>query len=210
MNTITNLLSILLIVVPWSSNSQVIDIAYYELPPFIYKGTDNTLKGLIPNITQALSKKCNITFNYSLDTKTASNFSNVMKNKGKTKNSTHNLIWLPLNHRVSEVVIRTLDLNISHVLFLGVDVLVHRDQGGIYAKVKVGIYTCRYLFLVGLMLLMIYGVTIWFIERWKNTAFSSHFSGIFNGMWLGLVTMTTVGYGDFTPGSVFGKLITMV
>ena len=36
------------------------------------------------------------------------------------------------------------------------------------------------------------------------------FDHIFNSLWCVVITLTTVGYGDFKPGTTYGKLIVMV
>ena len=50
-------------------------------------------------------------------------------------------------------------------------------------------------------LLFIFGNLIWLAERRKNTEQfpRQYFHGVGNGMWFGLVTLTTVGYGDRAP-----------
>ena len=58
-------------------------------------------------------------------------------------------------------------------------------------------------------LLFIVGNLIWLVERRENSQQfpSNYFSGIGNGMWFALVTLTTVEYGDRAPVTKAGQLI---
>ena len=61
--------------------------------------------------------------------------------------------------------------------------------------------------LVMLMFFLCLGVlafsaSLWYAEDGEDT-----FSSIPDAFWFSLVTMTTIGYGDVTPKTVFGKVI---
>jgi polar amino acid transport system substrate-binding protein len=68
-------------------------------------------------------------------------------------------------------------------------------------------------FLVGtatlLLVLGTVGALLWLAERKKNPRMFPHspVRGVASGVWLGLVTMTTVGYGDHVPVTFVGRLI---
>lgn len=66
---------------------------------------------------------------------------------------------------------------------------------------------------VGVLLLVLLGVgsLLWLLERRKNDQFPpTPVRGIGNGVWLALVTMTTVGYGDRVPVTTAGRVVTGV
>ncbi len=69
-------------------------------------------------------------------------------------------------------------------------------------------------FLAGIALLLVVlfgvGTLLWLVERKANPEQfpESPAAGIGNGVWLALVTMTTVGYGDRAPVTKLGRVIT--
>ena len=59
--------------------------------------------------------------------------------------------------------------------------------------------------------LLIVGALVWFFERRRNEEFGgSVLHGMGAGLWWSAVTMTTVGYGDKSPRTFFGRLIGLV
>ena len=188
-----------------------INVAYYELSPYIYRGADGSISGIFPEIIKEMSRWCHADFEYTMNTRSGENFTNLIENRTKMKEYiADDWLWLPLTQHISHESKVSLDFFSANILNSGIDVLVHRDQVGPLATMKAGLFECRYLFLIGLTLSIIFGMLIWFIERWNNREFSVSSCGILNGFWFGIVTMTTVGYGDIAPKSVFGKLITIL
>ena len=212
-----------------------INVAYYELQPFIYKGENGSLLGILPdlaaqlkvrrNVSMMLEKHdggyevmshdekdevCGIEINFKLDMKSAKNFSAFMAQKDKMKRYFNDSwLWLPLTRHIKETNIRKLNFESIPFAEANMDVVVHKNRIKIFVKIKAGLFECRYLFVIGFILALIFGVVIWFIERWKNEDIPKCPGGIFTGVWLALVTMTTVGYGDVTPKSFLGRILTM-
>jgi polar amino acid transport system substrate-binding protein len=66
--------------------------------------------------------------------------------------------------------------------------------------------------ILGLMLIIIlFGSIVWYVESRKNNVeFGRGAKGLLDGIWWAAVTMTTVGYGDKTPRSLTGRMISIV
>ena len=65
-----------------------------------------------------------------------------------------------------------------------------------------------YFFLVATLIIIIYGKLFWFCGREYNEDLDSSNRPAATGMWRGVVTMTTLGYGDVTPKTSAGKILT--
>jgi polar amino acid transport system substrate-binding protein len=82
--------------------------------------------------------------------------------------------------------------------------------GGLWTHIK-PLFSFKLLYAVGgfLLILAIVGSLFWLAERKKNPEdFSSNpVKGIGSGMYLAIVTMSTVGYGDLAPKTALGRFI---
>ena len=105
-------------------------------------------------------------------------------------------------------------LDFSHPYFrTGLGIAVHRRPPQLLWGIIHGVFSWQFLggvaILVGLLVGM--GTLIWVLERRGN---SQHFhprsvQGIADGIWWSAVTMATVGYGDKTPMTWAGRLVSM-
>lgn len=60
------------------------------------------------------------------------------------------------------------------------------------------------------LFIVICGHILWISERGRDAIHDSYFPGIFEGMWLSVTTMTTVGYGDYAPKRWSGRAVSFV
>lgn len=97
--------------------------------------------------------------------------------------------------------------------YSGLGIAVPAKSESVAMRVVEAIFSEQLLLYVGslLALLLVVGFLIWVIERHRNP---DHFrpggKGIGDGMWWSAVTMTSVGYGDTTPKTLFGRMLAMV
>ncbi len=70
-----------------------------------------------------------------------------------------------------------------------------------------------FLKLFGVLVLIVFafGIIVWLVEKQYNpTDFRDGIYGVMDGIWWSTVTITTVGYGDKTPKTTLGKMISML
>lgn len=63
------------------------------------------------------------------------------------------------------------------------------------------------IFLIILGVLMVYGLLVWTLVRVEQDSSQSNLTNYSNAIWYSLATLTTVGYGDLFPGTVYGRMI---
>lgn len=99
-------------------------------------------------------------------------------------------------------------IDFSHAYFdSGLGVAVRPDTRSVQAKIISNIFTWDMfkLFLKFLGMVVFFGNILWLTERGCDNINDNYFPGIFEACWLTLTTMTTVGYGDFAPGTWIGR-----
>ena len=121
---------------PTTKSSPNINIAYYELPPYIYKDDNGSMSGIFPELFAKLSNFCEINFRYSLDTMSPSNFSYFMENETliEDKYKYGDWLWLPLTQNISKEKLASVGFFSSDIFTTGIDVVVHRDILGPFCK----------------------------------------------------------------------------
>lgn len=111
---------------------------------------------------------------------------------------------------------REREIDFSHAFYtsgLGIAVRAGSRQGG-FLRGLIALMTPGFWVAVGslALLLLVVGIIAWIAERKTNPdEFGGGvIQGIGNGFWFSAVTMTTVGYGDKSPRSAFGRLVALV
>jgi len=85
-----------------------------------------------------------------------------------------------------------------------------KEQGWYYILMNIFSYQFFKYFILLICIIGLLGMLMWAVERKENDHFSKEVDGMFDGFYFVSVVMTTVGFGDKTPKTVAGKLITIV
>ena len=62
----------------------------------------------------------------------------------------------------------------------------------------------------GTVCIFAYLVRIFEIPYLKETDDATRFESYFEAVWFTVVTLTTIGYGDVSPGTLPGKIVTII
>src|SRR5262249_26092005 len=96
------------------------------------------------------------------------------------------------------------------VYVTGVAILVRYVPRSAWRVVRDALPSATFLVIVGglLALLAVVGTIFWIVERRYNPDFSgTHIQAWGSGVWLAIVTMATVGYGDKAPRTLGGRVV---
>ena len=143
----------------------MVHLVYYNMPPYIYRNSNGSLVGMIPDITDNIHQHCEVEPQFTFDTLNAENFTSVLDDSSIFS---WDMVWLSLDKQIPDWAFKEDGLNLKGLTLFyspGVDVLVHRDQVGLRTKVSIGMYRCRYLLLVCSILVVIFGVVICIVVR---------------------------------------------
>lgn len=94
----------------------------------------------------------------------------------------------------------------------GIAIAVPYVPRGTAAVLGDAILSAAFLKLIGglLVLLVVVGTSFWMVERRHNPDFAGNVRGWGSGIWLSIVTMTTVGYGDTAPRTWSGRVVAAI
>lgn len=181
-----------------SADTLVVGIAGSE--PFVFKkGLEK--KGIAVDIWEDLAIKKNWNYSYQY-------FDNVESALSELTKGSVDLVVGPISITSS----RLENIRFSQPFYnSSLAIISSSDQLTLWQKIK-PFFSFKLILAVAifLMILAIVGSLLWLAER-KNSPDQfpqDPVNGIGNGMWLAVVTMSTVGYGDKAPVTLWGRIIT--
>lgn len=170
-------------------------------PPFLFEKPNGQLTGISVNLLNELNKKYrkNIRFKkYELD-----GLLTALKNK---------TIDLSINP-ITVTEERLAQVDFSQPFYISNLSVVARKQekNKVLAFIK-NLFSLEFFSVLFLLFIVIFifGSLVWYFERKDNKDFKNNAKGLFDGLWFSAVTMTTVGYGDKSPRTHGGKIVSLI
>lgn len=180
-----------------------LNIGYYQSPPFVYSNADGKLSGISIWLWEAITEDLNIPFQMT--------YIPLPEVLDKLEDGTIDMCLNPLtvtSDRIKQV-------KFSYPFYVSNSSAALKQVSGF----KKGIIFIRSFFSINFfsavfalfLIILVFGILVWIFERKRNSdEFSPEPHGIMSGIWWSAVTMTTVGYGDKSPQTFWGRTIALI
>ncbi|MBB6461052.1 transporter substrate-binding domain-containing protein [Flammeovirga kamogawensis] len=183
--------------------NHILRVGVREDPPFVIKGIDGTFYGLSIDLWHMVAEDLHLVYE----------FVEYEHMPGLILGLSRKQIDISANPMpVSSTRIRQLDVTYPFMTTsLGVVVLKDKqDQLTIFFSNLFSVGFMK-LFFTLIIIVFLFGTLVWWVEKKYNAKdFRDGIEGIMDGIWWSTVTITTVGYGDKTPKTTIGRVISMV
>lgn len=181
-----------------------IKVAIAEFPPLII-GKRGRYKGFEIDLWEAIAKETGLDFEYE---KCA--FKEIIPLLAEKKVDI-GLSGITITEKREKII------DFSHeTLDSGLLICVNKDRNrlNIFETVRTilkdGSKTVRSAFFGILIFVLIAGNILWLVEKSAGTFNKHYFPGIFEAFWLTVISMSTVGYGDYFPHTWLGRILITV
>ena len=170
-------------------------------PPFVIEESDK-FKGISIEIWKEIANKQKL--NYELIQKPR-----VQNGLEAVANGKLDVLIGPIS--ITSQRLKTMKIEFTQpIFFVQIAMVLPSKPPSLWSRIKPFFEMAAFSSLFGFFLLLfIVGNFIWLAERNQNSQQfpRKYLSGVGNGIWLALVTLTTVGYGDRAPVTRAGRLI---
>lgn len=186
----------------FSANNDTLTIGIKQSPPFIYTTDNGEWTGLCIDIWKKISDSIDQPFVYK-EMELADLVQAIESNE-------LDLSIVPLTVTTE----RVRKMYFSQPFFItALAIATNKTEDDKILTFISNFFSVDFFKVIGLLFLiiMIFGFLVWFFERrYNQNQFRKGIRGIFDGIWWASVTMTTVGYGDKSPVSFWGRLFSVV
>ncbi len=184
------------------SDANRITVGVLVEPPFVIKDTDGSFYGLSIDLWHFLEAKLDIKFEFR-------------------EYQDQWSVLRALNYKEVDICINPFHVSgtrlnifeVSQPFFISsLGIAVRKTSSNPYETIIRSIFSYEFMKVVVVLLsiILVVGTIVWAFERHYNKEhFNKGLNGIGDGIWWATVTMTTVGYGDKTPKTIAGRLISI-
>ena len=177
-------------------------VGVYPKPPYVIKGQNDTWDGISIRLWRAVADDLDLTYRFV----------------EVTPDTSHDSI---LKGRADILLIRDVTaeadvlVDFSHIYHIG-EMGITSSRTLNLSSIAKSFFNKRFWYIAGVLsiLLFIVGAIIYLVERHGNEeqfgGDRSVIKGIGSGFWWAGVTLTTIGYGDKAPTTLFGRAIALI